>query len=180
MRSLCTDVAFDPGRATPPRIAAPHMLPSNKNAAPRGSIPHPAQSLCTLRNRCRQRPRNTRYQADATPELGRTCTGWIAPACGCRTYSVTSLARASRVGGNSRRRFSVALGAYLLAGDCAVDDHLQGPAPTAISCLYALDAFGPSLEQGGTCGPRHAGGLTQPAPPRSPRLCVRLSRSGLS
>jgi hypothetical protein len=25
-------------------------------------------------------PRNTRYQADATPYLGRTCTGWIAPA----------------------------------------------------------------------------------------------------
>src|SRR5215470_7588912 len=46
----------------------------------RGSIPHPMQSLCTLRNRCRQRPRNTRYQADATPYLGRTCTGWIAPA----------------------------------------------------------------------------------------------------
>src|SRR5215472_2141588 len=38
------------------------------------------QSLCTLRNRCRQRPRNTRYQADATPYLGRTSTGWIAPA----------------------------------------------------------------------------------------------------
>jgi hypothetical protein len=27
------------------------------------------QLLCTLRNRCRQRPRNTRYQADATPYL---------------------------------------------------------------------------------------------------------------
>jgi hypothetical protein len=26
-----------------------------------------AQSMCTLRNRCRQWPRNTRYQADATP-----------------------------------------------------------------------------------------------------------------
>jgi hypothetical protein len=38
------------------------------------------QSLCTLRNRCRQRSRNTRYQADATPYLGRTFTGWIAPA----------------------------------------------------------------------------------------------------
>ena len=45
----------------------------------RGSI-HPMQSLCTLRNHCRQWPRNTRYQADATPYLGRTCTGWIAPA----------------------------------------------------------------------------------------------------
>jgi len=38
------------------------------------------QSLCTLRDHCRQWPRNTRYQADATPYLGRTCTGWIAPA----------------------------------------------------------------------------------------------------
>src|SRR5262249_10552178 len=57
-----------------------------------GSIPHPMQSLCTLRNR-RQRPGNTRYQADATPYLGRTCTGWIAPACGWRTYAITSSAR---------------------------------------------------------------------------------------
>src|SRR6516225_6000828 len=46
----------------------------------RGSIPHPMQSLCTLRDPCRQWPRNTRYQADATPYLGRTSTGWIAPA----------------------------------------------------------------------------------------------------
>ena len=41
-----------------------------------GSIPHPMQSLCTLRNRCRQRPRNTRYQAGAAPYLDRTSTGW--------------------------------------------------------------------------------------------------------
>jgi hypothetical protein len=38
------------------------------------------QSLCTLRNDCRQWLRNTRYQADATPYLGRTSTGSIAPA----------------------------------------------------------------------------------------------------
>src|SRR6516162_6189839 len=38
------------------------------------------QSLCTLRNHCRQWPRNTRYQADAIPYLDRTFTGWIAPA----------------------------------------------------------------------------------------------------
>jgi hypothetical protein len=36
--------------------------------------------LCTLRNRCRQQPRNTRYQAGATPYLSRTFTGWTAPA----------------------------------------------------------------------------------------------------
>jgi hypothetical protein len=50
------------------------------------------QSLCTLRNHCRQRSRNTRYQAAATPYSGRTSTGWIAPACGWRTYSITSSA----------------------------------------------------------------------------------------
>src|SRR4051812_42731910 len=61
-------------------------LRANENPQPlrclifRGSIPHPMQSLCTLRNHCRQWPRNTRYQADATPYLGRTSTGWIAPA----------------------------------------------------------------------------------------------------
>jgi hypothetical protein len=38
------------------------------------------QSLCTLRNHRRRWPRNTRYQADATPYLGRSSTGWIAPA----------------------------------------------------------------------------------------------------
>ena len=54
------------------------------------------QSLCTLRDHRRQWPRNTRYQADATPYLGRTSTGWIAPACGWRTYSITSSARATQ------------------------------------------------------------------------------------
>src|SRR5437899_4440755 len=52
-------------------------------------------SLLWLPDHCRQWPRNTRYQADATPYLGRTSTGWIAPACGWRTHSITSLARAS-------------------------------------------------------------------------------------
>ena len=37
------------------------------------------QSLCTLRSQRRHWLRNTRYQADATPYLGRTSTGWIAP-----------------------------------------------------------------------------------------------------
>jgi hypothetical protein len=38
------------------------------------------QSLCKLRHLCRQRSRNTRYQAGAAPYLGRSSTGWIAPA----------------------------------------------------------------------------------------------------
>src|SRR5262245_15680210 len=39
------------------------------------------QLLCTLRDHCRQGSRNTRYQAGAAPYLGRSSTGWIAPAC---------------------------------------------------------------------------------------------------
>src|SRR6516162_10786888 len=81
------DVALDPGGTTMPRMAALHMLHSTMKtvSAPasssfRGSLPHPTQQLCTLRNHCRQWPRNTRYQADATPYLDRTSTGWIAPA----------------------------------------------------------------------------------------------------
>jgi len=68
-------------------FAVPHILPSAEvNAsAPavsvfRGSIPHPIRLLCTLRRGRHLPRRNTRYQADATPYLGRTCTGWIAPA----------------------------------------------------------------------------------------------------
>src|SRR5204863_9850222 len=68
----------------------------------RGSIPHPIQLLCTLRDHRRQWPRNTRYQTDATPYLGRTFTGWIAPACGWRTYSITSSAVASSDDGTVR------------------------------------------------------------------------------
>jgi len=68
-------------------FAVPHILPSavvNASAPAmsvfRGSISHPIRSLCTLRRGRHLPRRNTRYQADATPYLGRTCTGWIAPA----------------------------------------------------------------------------------------------------
>ena len=76
------DVLLDPGGTAMPRITALHMLRSTirtvsapANSSFRGSITHPTQPLCTLRNHCRQWPRNTRYQADARPYLGRTCTG---------------------------------------------------------------------------------------------------------
>ena len=84
-----------------------YCLRANRNSRPlrrmtfRGSIPHPTQSLCTLRDHRRQWPRNTRYQADATPYLGRTFTGWIAPALRWRTYSMTSSARRMIEGGTS-------------------------------------------------------------------------------
>jgi hypothetical protein len=35
--------------------------------------------------------------------LGRTFTGWIAPAFGWRTYSITSSARASSIGVTGQR-----------------------------------------------------------------------------
>jgi hypothetical protein len=64
------DVVFDPGGATAPRLAAPHMLPSTFPTASAsatsgisGLNTHPAGSLCTLRSRRRRRPRNTRYRA---------------------------------------------------------------------------------------------------------------------
>ena len=47
----------------------------------RGSITHPTRSLCTLRDRRRRRPRNTRYRAPATAYPRRSSTGRTAPAC---------------------------------------------------------------------------------------------------
>src|SRR6478752_1045715 len=44
-------------------------------------------------------PRNTRYQADATPYLGRSSTGWIAPALpGAFIRSPRQRARAASAG----------------------------------------------------------------------------------
>src|SRR5262249_38395393 len=89
-------------------------LRANENPRPlrylifRGSIPHPMQSLCTLRNHCRQWPRNTRYQADATPYLGRTSTGWIAPALpGALIQSPRRRARAASAAPQGRVFFAV-------------------------------------------------------------------------
>ena len=56
------------------------------------------QSLCTLHDHCRQGSCNTRYQAGAAPYLGRSSTGWIAPAC--LAHSVNHLVGAS----DERRR----------------------------------------------------------------------------
>ena len=68
--------------------AGPHMLPSTfpnrlglcDYFGFRGSITYPTRSLCTLRDRRRRRPRNTRYRAPATAYPDRTSTGRIAPA----------------------------------------------------------------------------------------------------
>ena len=70
----------------------------------RGSIPHPIRLLCTLRRGRHLPRRNTRYQADATPYLGRTCTGWIAPAkwlpceC-CRRGARIKISGLAKIGG---------------------------------------------------------------------------------
>jgi hypothetical protein len=81
------DGVFDHGRAAAPRMTVLLMLPSAVSTASapatgifRGSIAHPTRSLCTLRHGRRLPRRNTRYQAGATPYLGRSSTGWITPA----------------------------------------------------------------------------------------------------
>src|SRR5215218_5484335 len=81
------DLVSDPGRATVPRIAAPLMLPSALWTASAPALKFlswlntdPTRLLCTLRRGRHLPRRNTRYQAGATPFLGRTCTGWTAPA----------------------------------------------------------------------------------------------------
>ncbi len=66
----------------------------------RGSIPHPTQLLCTLRDHCRQGSRNTRYKAGAAPYLGRSSTGWIAPACLAHSFN-------HLVGAGEQRRWHV-------------------------------------------------------------------------
>ena len=82
-RSYLRDVALDPGGTTIPRITALHMLRSTMItvSAParssfRGSLPHPTQSLCTLRVR-----RHRRLTQHSLPggSLGLTWAG-LAPA----------------------------------------------------------------------------------------------------
>ena len=82
------DGVNDHGGATLPRMAAALILPStaitvsaSASSSFRGSIAHPIRLLGTLRSGRRLPPRNTHYQAGATPYLGRTSTGWITPAC---------------------------------------------------------------------------------------------------
>ena len=81
------ELVSDPGRAAVPRIAAPLMLPSAFRTASAPALRYlswlntdPTRLLCTLRRGRRLPRRNTRYQAGATPYLGRTSTGWTAPA----------------------------------------------------------------------------------------------------
>jgi hypothetical protein len=81
------DAVFDPGAATASCLATPQMSPSlHPTSSAHVMYPisrfnsAPTQSACTLRLRRRRRRRNTRYQAGASPYLGRTSTGWIPPA----------------------------------------------------------------------------------------------------
>ena len=68
--SIASGASGNPQGRAAPRAAAPRMTVAHMLLAPAISDPHPMQSLCTLRDHCRQWPRNTRYQADATPSLG--------------------------------------------------------------------------------------------------------------
>src|ERR1017187_6309754 len=81
------DGVFDLGRASAPRITVPHMLPSATLKASASAIlllsrlNRPPCTIAVYASHGRHLPRrNTRYQAGATPYLGRTFTGWISPA----------------------------------------------------------------------------------------------------
>src|SRR5215475_6506033 len=93
----------------------------NENSRPlrclifRGSTPHPTQLLCTLRDHCHQRSRNARYQAGAAPYLGRSSTGWIAPACLAHSLNQLIGAQQQRFGNFQSKRL----------GGGEVDDEME-------------------------------------------------------
>jgi len=81
------DGVFDHGRATAPRIAAPHMLPSTSSTVSASAVlrlsrlNNPPHTIVVYASP-RTSPPSTQHSlpAGAAPYLGRTCTGWIAPA----------------------------------------------------------------------------------------------------
>jgi len=85
---LCVMCSSTHGRASVPRIAGPHMLPSTLLTGSASAVlwlsrlngTTTTQSLCTLRTRRRRRPRNTRYRAPATAYPDRSLTGRTTPA----------------------------------------------------------------------------------------------------
>src|SRR6516165_2509593 len=83
-----------------------------------GLNPTPTQLLCTLRDHCRQGSRNTRYQAGAAPYLGRSSTGWIAPAC--LAHSFDHLVGAGACNGGMIPRFHRAVCDYFTFGSAPV------------------------------------------------------------
>src|SRR5262245_32804975 len=97
------------------------------------------QSLCTLRVHCRQWPRNTHYQAGATPYLDRTSTGWIAPACGWRTHSMTSSARAISVAGMLMPR---ALAVLMFTASSSLVGNPMGKSPGLGTFQNLIDVTG--------------------------------------
>ncbi len=82
------DGVFDHGRASAPRITAPHMLPSTSLTVSASAIfciswlNSPPHTIVVYASRPSSPTvsRNTYYQAGATPYLGRSRTGWIEPA----------------------------------------------------------------------------------------------------
>jgi hypothetical protein len=81
------DVASDPGRATVPRMTAPHMLPSavataSAPATSRISWLNPTPQTITVYASSWSSPSTTQHSLSGGryPFLGRTCTDWIAPA----------------------------------------------------------------------------------------------------
>src|SRR6266403_3543351 len=103
------DVAFDPGRATAPRITVPHMLPSSEqrlsapaisdlswlNPTPHAIAVYASQPLSPVATQHSLPSRRYSLLGPDFHRLDRTSFAW-------RTHSITSSARASNVGGTVR------------------------------------------------------------------------------
>jgi hypothetical protein len=102
-------VALDPGRASAPRNdgAAHVAFERMKTLGPRDidlSRLNPTPPAIAVYASSPLSPAVTQRSllSGRYPYLGRTSTGWIAPACGWRTHSITSSAGANTLGGTSK------------------------------------------------------------------------------
>jgi hypothetical protein len=81
-RNMLMDVRWSASNTERERIFAKELVSLQPDVIPAHGTRCPP-CCAGKHDHCRQWPRNNRYQADATPYLGRTCTGRIAPALPC-------------------------------------------------------------------------------------------------
>ena len=119
------DGVFDHGRASAPRVAVPHMLPSTSLTVSASAdfcfsrLNSPPHTIAVYASRppSPTDSRNTYYQAGATPYLGRSRTGGIAPASW----------RTSDRSGGAEVRPSLSAGALQAKIRSLVDKHWRYP-----------------------------------------------------
>ncbi len=128
------DGVFDHGRASAPRVAVPHMLPSTSLTVSASAdfcfsrLNSPPHTIAVYASRppSPTDSRNTYYQAGATPYLGRSRTGGIAPASWRTSEAVRSLVAPNE------RATSAPHARYLIASPPPGDSLLQ-PARASVT-----------------------------------------------